>query len=192
MFNDNTLETFDLSPFGSSFGIFVPYTEARADGNWIFNALNGGDSASATASALGTGPGTGPVPGVGNLTVSGPLASPTLSWTLPADLASENDGNIGRLRTRVQDSFGTTVFDSRSDLGESLALHLTSYTIPAGFLDSPGTYYAQVLVEGFEPFIRSRTFSDGFTIAAVPEPSIILLFGLGLLGLAVVSRSMAR
>ena len=94
-------------------------------------------------------------------------------------MPSANDGNIGRLRTRVQNAFGSTVFDSRSDLGLNLPLNLTSYTIPSGFINQPGTYYAQVLVEGFNPFIRSRTFADGFKI---PEPSVLALLAAGLLG----------
>lgn len=185
--NTNTSETFSLDFTGSSYFAFVPYTTNRALGDWTFKAMNGTDTDSETAAALGIGLGTGPVPGVTGLTVSGPLTNPTLTWAENTSLPSANDGNVDRLRTRVQDASGSTVFDSRSDLAISIGLDVTSYTIPTGYITQPGTYYAQVLVEGFDPFIRSRTFHDGFTIA-VPEPSIIALFAAGLFGIGFARR----
>jgi len=171
----------DISPggFGADVTFFVPYSTATAAGAWTITATNGSDVSSAAVAAFGTGSGTGILPGVGDLSVSGILNAPTLTWTLPAGLASANSGNVDRLRVRIQDlSTGGTLFDSKSDLNQNLALSLTSYNVPGGFITAPGNYTAEVLVEGFNPFDRSRTYVS-FT---VPEPSILLLLGSGLLG----------
>ncbi len=181
-YNSFTLETFNLiDEGGGEYFSFIEYSEDRAKGDWAFAALNGTDTAVVSLGALGIGPGTGQLPALLDLTVSGPLTSPTLSWELPAGLDTANGGNVDRLRTRIRADDGSTIFDSRSDLGQNLGLNLTSYDILGGYITAPGTYHAQVMIEGYDPFIRSATFAS-FTVP-VPEPSITALFVVGLVGL---------
>ena len=155
-----TDEIFDLPLFpGNEFGTTIPYSAERASSNWIIEVQSNVGSASVNVPAFGVGPGTGIIPNVTDLNIqSGP--QPTLFWTLPDDLPNANDGNVDRLRVRIQDSNGNRVFDTRSDLNLSLPLTQTSYTIPEGFINSNGAFAGQVLVEGFEPFNRSRTYES--------------------------------
>ena len=132
----------------------IQYSESRASGDWQFAASNDGGQLTVSRPAFGLGPGTGSLPGVENLAVSGLSAAPVLSWDLPDDLASLNDGNVDRLRVRVQDDEGT-VFDSRADMGLSLSLEETSFQVPFGYLEDEGTYYAQVLCNYPKPWSTS-------------------------------------
>jgi len=201
--NSSSSDIFNLTQFGSSFSSdFFTYTEDLANGGWIFTAENGGDTTTSGSFVFGTGDGTGPMPGVTNVTVSGPSTTPTLVWDLLDLSVDNNDGYVNRLRTRVQDESGSTIFDSRSDLGLNLDLDLTTYVIPAGFITEPGVYYASVIVEGFGPkelgepgdgfdpdvaftqLVRSRTFAEeGFEVSPIPIPAAVWLFGTALIGL---------
>lgn len=157
--NSNTGEIFGMSgcTFGCDASTFVPYSDDRALGDWTFTASLDGNTVSAVFPALGTGPGTGPVPGVVDLQIADDDLTPTFNWTNPANVVdgTANDGNVDRFRIRIQKLDGSQVYDQRLTSG---VLDTTSFEIPSGVLTEPGRYVGQVLIEGFNPFIRSRSF----------------------------------
>lgn len=163
--NSSTNQVFALNPSGSlEFFANVPYSTELAEGNWQVTVVSDKGTDFFTLPAFGTGPGTGPVPNVSNLTVSGSGQNRTLNWDLPANLPAANDGNIDRLRIRVQDSNFNTTLDQRLSTGSSLGT--TSFTLPDGVIPNNGVFQAQVLVEGFNPFNRSRTY-ENFSVTDV-------------------------
>ena len=158
--NSVTGEEFGFSgcTFGCDVSQFVPYNSARALGAWTFSASLGGSNDTDLVAAYGTGPGTGPMPGVNSLSISDNDVTPTYTWTNPPAVANgtANGGNIDRFRIRIQNLDGTLVFDEQQPSG---LLTTTAYTLPDGILAvTPGCYVGQVLIEGLNPFIRSRTF----------------------------------
>ncbi len=171
--NTNTGEVTNLagdcdSIFDCDVFALIPYTTARALGDWTFIATLNGDTTSKTFPALGTGPGTGPMPVVENLTIPSNTLTPTFSWTTPASViaGTANGGNVDRFRIRINQIGGGTVYDQRLDPGEYPLSEITSFEIPSEVLFSGG-FTGQVLIEGFDPFIRSRTFQQ-FGIASGP------------------------
>lgn len=157
--NSSTGEIFGMDgcSFNCDVSAFISYSDARALGDWTFTASLDGNTVSAVFPALGTGPGNGPMPGVIGLQIQDNDLTPTFSWTNPPEVenGTANDGNVGRFRIRIQDLDGSLVYDQRLTSG---VLDTTSFEIPSGILTEPGRYVGQVLVEGFNPFIRSRTF----------------------------------
>lgn len=132
----------------------IPYTQERASGTWIIGVTSDVGSAMTLIGGFGTGPGTGPMPGVDNLAiVSG--EEPMFSWVLPPGLPSLNDGNVDRIRVRIQDSNGSQILNNTVD---DTTLTATAYTTPSGVVTHNGAYVGSVLVEGLTPFNRSRTY----------------------------------
>ena len=191
---------------GENFFLWVPYSAARAQGEWNVMAVDGVDILNFTIPALGTGIGTGPMPFIDNLIVTNIGPTPTISWAVPAGLPSENDGNVDRFRVRVVGLNGASVLDDRLAFGD---LSITSYTVGtdtgprcAGACDElpPGDYFIRFFIEGFgidppfnfppEVFVRSATFSTQFEVQSVPEPMTILLLGLGSAGLAFARKQL--
>jgi hypothetical protein len=152
--NLNTEEIFPLSVDGPvEYFTFVPYSTDRANGDWLIEVESNVGIASALVPAFGTGPGTGAIPGVDNLSIV-PGALPVFSWVLPANLPTLNDGNIDRIRARIFDSNSRRIFDSTIDT----SLTATSFTVPSGVITHNGAFVGQIMIEGFNPFNRSRTF----------------------------------
>jgi len=163
--NSNTNQVFALNPFESlGFSANVAYSPELAEGDWQVTVVSDKGTDFFNLPALGTGPGTGPVPNVSNLTVSGSGPNRTLNWDLPANLPAANDGNVDRLRIRVQDSNFNTTLDQQLPAGSSLST--TSFTLPDGAIPHNGVFQAQVLVEGSDPFNRSRTY-ENFSVTDV-------------------------
>jgi len=159
--NNGTVHAMDGCTFSCDVVAFVPYSNAAAQDDWVFDAERNGITDSVTVAAIGTGPGTGPMPGVDQLQITPDDRTPTFTWSSNQSIkdGTANDGNIGRYRIRVQNLNGGLIFDQRLN---GVPLTLESYTVdvanelPAG----PGCYVGQVLLEGFSPFIRSRTFKQ--------------------------------
>ena len=170
--NRNTGTILDLNPErdGRTFSAVTNYAPSLADGEWeIVVQSRIGEASGFVLPAFGTGPGTGPLPGVGSLSVV-PGSTPELTWSLPVGLPAANDGNVDRLRIRVQDSNFTQILDERLPSPDSLSQ--TSFTAPTDLIDHNGMFFGQVLVEGFDPFIRSRTYEpflvDGVGVGGDP------------------------
>ena len=153
--NLQTGEVLTLLTSGSV-GFFrnIAYSEARAEGNWIIEVNSDVGSAAALLPGFGTGPGTGAIPGVQDLAVV-PGPQPVLSWQLPADLPLLNDGNIDRIRLRLEDSNGTRLLDETLD---DTSLTTTTATVGPGTITQNGAVVAELLLEGFNPFDRSKTY----------------------------------
>jgi len=132
----------------------IPYTPARAVGDWIIGVTSDVVSETSLIPSFGTGPGTDAILGVANLTVV-PGAQPMFSWNLPAGLPTLNDGNINRIRVRINDSNGLQILNATVD---DATLTAESYTVNPGMITNNGAFVGQVLIEGFTPFNRSRTF----------------------------------
>lgn len=155
--NNNTGRVLDLSPFSNrGFSASVDYAPELASGSWDIVVESNAGTAGASLPAFGTGPGTGAIPGVGNLSVTGTGSQRSLNWTLPQNLPAANDGNVDRQRIRVQDSNFTELLDQRLPSPDSL--DDTSFDVPDGVITHNGVYFGQVLIEGFNPFNRSRTY----------------------------------
>ena len=153
--NLQTGEVLTLLTSGSV-GFFrnIAYSEARAEGNWIIEVNSDVGSAAALLPSFGTGPGTGIIPGVQDLAVV-PGQQPVLSWQLPPDLPLLNDGNVDRIRLRVEDSNGTRILDETLD---DSSLTATTATVGPGTITHNGAFVAELLLEGFNPFDRSKTY----------------------------------
>jgi hypothetical protein len=133
---------------------FVPYSSERASGEWIIEVNSDVGSASALITAFGIGSGTGAMPVVENFVNTSTGAQPAFTWTLPAGISAQNDGNVDRLRFRIRDSNDAKILDDRFDD----TVTATSYTTPEGIITHNGAFNATAMVEGFEPFNRSRNF----------------------------------
>lgn len=150
-----TGEVFPLQVDGPvEFFRFIPYSPERAAGDWIIEVDSDVGSASALVPRFGTGPGTGAIPGVTGLTTV-PGAQPVFSWGLPAGLPGLNDGNIDRIRARINDTNGRQILDATVD---DTSLDTTSFTVGPGIITHNGAFFGQAMIEGFNPFNRSRTF----------------------------------
>ena len=189
---------------------FIPYSATRADSDYLVEAINGTDTDSLLFSAYGTGSGTNALPFVENVMTVNIGLTPTFTWNLPVELIDHNannvcpasngtelnDCNVDRLRVRVWEedpslSSGIReIFDTRVDLGLSLPLNNTSYSLPPGFITGPGSYKVGVFIEGFTPFNRARVRED-FTIVSVSLPATITLLAVGLLSLSLGHRRWA-
>ena len=153
--NVDTEETFPLFPFGSvGFSRSVTYTAERAAGNWIVEVSSDVGSEATLLPSFGTGPGTGIIPGVVDLDIV-PSDEPFFSWVLPPDLPLLNDGNVDRIRLRIQDSNNVQILNQTVD---DTDLTTTSAAVAPGIISHNGAYVGQVLLEGFDPFDRSRTY----------------------------------
>jgi len=148
-----TDEEFVLRRDGTEYFELIPYTAARASGDWIIEVDSDVGDASALLPAFGTGAGTGPMPAVENLVATTGL-QPSFTWDLPFDLLTQNDGNVDRLRVRILDSYDVQVIDDRFDDTATA----TTYTTPAGVITHNGAFIAQMMVEGLNPFNRSRNY----------------------------------
>lgn len=137
---------------GIGYFALIPYTTERATGEWIVEVNSDVGSASALIPAFGTGPGTGQVPFVDDLVVTLAGAQPSFTWTLPSNLHDQNDDNVDRLRARIIDSSNARIIDDRFDPTATA----TNYTTSQGFITHNGAYIAQIMIEGFEPYNRSR------------------------------------
>ncbi|MDX1430008.1 MAG: hypothetical protein R3282_06955 [Rhodothermales bacterium] len=195
------LDTRDRCAF---FGL-IPYSTDNANADWEVTALNGPDSDTLIVGAFGTGPGSGRLPFLENVQAIDTSVTPTFTWDLPVELVEHlesadcpssngfelNDCNVDRLRVRVRDTLGgvsnNEIFDTSVDLGLSLPLDATSYTLPGGIITEPGLYAVAIMMEGFDPFTRSR-HRVFFEVTDVSEPHALLLVGLGLLALAFAAR----
>ena len=114
--NDVTNEIFELRESGSdSYFARIPYSAARANGQYSVEFSGNGISGSAQIAAFGTGPGTGPMPVVENLQDTGSGNTRGLSWTTPPEILNRtaNDGNVDRLRVRLNGPDGRTLLDLR-------------------------------------------------------------------------------
>lgn len=147
-------EEFVLRKNGTEYFELIPYTAARAEGDWIVEVDSDVGDASALIPAFGIGPGTGQMPAVENL-ASTAGSQPTFTWDLPADLLTQNDGNVDRLRARIIDSNDVQILDDRFDDTASE----TSYTVAPGVIDHNGAFITQMMVEGLNPFNRSRNYT---------------------------------
>lgn len=152
--NLETEEQFVMRRSGIEFWQILPYTPERAAGEWIVEIDSNVGSASALIPEFGTGPGTGPMPTVDNLaSITG--AQPQFNWALQADILSQNDGNVDRLRVRILDSNNNWMIDDRFDD----TVTATTYTTEPGVITHNGAYVTQMMVEGLEPFNRSRNYT---------------------------------
>ena len=145
---------------GNSFFRLVPYTADRASGDWLLEVQTNTDSATALLPAFGTGPGTGQIPLVENLQMTGSGTSRGLMWTTPTSVVDQtaNDGNIDRLRVRLNDTNGQLLDLRGLGVGNAQSLNETSYQFDPGLFTHNGAYTGQILTEGFAPFNRSRAF----------------------------------
>lgn len=160
------------SPFDGLCGE-AAYTSDRANGIWEITATNGLDMATISLGTLGD-PIVPPFATDVLIDVLG-NGSLDVSWMLPS-----GTGAADQIRLRIHDTMGNRLFQ------DSLAVSATSALVPAGVLTDSGTYWARVMVEetglpGFESLRRASTFAE--IQFSVPEPTTLLLLGLGLAGL---------
>ncbi|MDJ0945348.1 MAG: hypothetical protein QNJ30_17910 [Kiloniellales bacterium] len=153
--NLETGESFTMLRGGSvRFFRLVPYKTDRAEGTWVVEVSSDVGSAAALLPRFGIGPGTGSIPGVSGLTATSG-SQPTLTWTLPADLPLLNDGNIDRIRLRLNDSNSVRILDEAVD---DSSLTTTSATVAPGVITHNGAFVSEVLIEGFAPYDRSIAY----------------------------------
>ena len=156
-------EEFVLNRRGTSYSKNLPYTAERAAGDWIVEVDSDVGDASVLLPAFGTGPGTGQMPAVENL-VATTGAQPSFTWDLPSDLLTQNDGNVDRLRVRILDSYDVQLLDDRFDDTATA----TTYTTAQGVINHNGAFIAQMMVEGLNPFTRSRNYAT-FVVDSVGD-----------------------
>ena len=182
--NLGTDDVFSLSEcfFGCSVFTFIPFEENGLElGSWVFEVtLN---EAVVDVSPIIPPTGSGMLPGVSSFEITDDSFTPTFSWVTPPSVVdgTANNGNVSRFRMRIQNTDGTLLYDERLTVG----LGITSFTIPDNVITDPRQYVGQVLIEGGNPFVRSRTFklfevSDGDGIKAdqdncpsIPNPAQI-------------------
>ena len=90
--NSQTNETFALEACGASsvcYFSLIPHTPARANGGWQILGMSGVDSGRIFVPAFGTGPGTNALPFAQNVQIIGNNSTPTITWTLPPESATE-------------------------------------------------------------------------------------------------------
>lgn len=156
----NPSEVFVLGEcgFGCDLVVKVPYSFDRDIGEWVFTVTRGDESDTATFPAIndGTSTGTGPVPGV-SLSIPDNDYTPLFSWVSPPDVidGTANDGNLGEFRVRIQGiTSGGLLFDEFLEIGD---FSINQFQIPEGILIFPGRYTGQVIIEAYEPRVRSRS-----------------------------------
>ena len=127
------------------------------------------------------------LPLVQNVQISGTGLTPTVSWGLP-DLTGFDVDAI-RVRAVVAGT-GEQIFQSAI-----LPSTTTSFALPSGLLAPQVGYQFRVILddfagEGVEN--RSNTFSEVYTVSAVPEPETYALMLAGLGALGVMARRRRR
>lgn len=141
--------TLPLTDFGNGeFFVSTPYNPSLT-GAWQLNAQNGAETTQAQTNAID---GVGPMPFVQNLTSSGGLPTPTLTWTLPPPPTEP----FTQTRVRIYDGVTNSQVNGTFPVGLN-----TSFTVPAGLLDSNGRYNFRVMLENVTSNVllnRSSTY----------------------------------
>jgi hypothetical protein len=131
---------------GNEFFVSISY-EPTLNGPWKITAQNGAETEEALTNDI---VGIGPMPFVENLNSVGDLPTPTLSWTLPVTTEP-----FTRTRVRIYDATTNQLIDT-FPVGLD-----TSFTVPAGLLDSSGSYNFRVMLENVSSDVlvnRSSTY----------------------------------
>ncbi|MEM7405221.1 MAG: hypothetical protein AAF458_07990 [Pseudomonadota bacterium] len=162
--NLNTGDSFTLSPTGSSdYFLRVPHTNGLAAGDFVVQVSSDAGDGSFQIGAFGTGPGTGAMPAVQSLEATRSSNGRGLRWSLPSTIQNQtgNDGNVARLRVRLDGPDGSRLLDERGlGIGNTASLNAKDYTFDSGLFTENGLYTAQLLTEGFTPFNRSSVFES--------------------------------
>jgi len=112
----------------------LPYNSAQL-GPWTITAINGLDTTTNTTNDLF---GVQALPFVSNISISGDLLIPTMTWELPVTSVPYT-----RIRVRVVDFVGgALVFTS-----DPLPNNATTYTFPDGVLQQDRDYLVRVMLE---------------------------------------------
>lgn len=119
----------------NNFGAVRPYDASKL-GAWTITAVNGPHSAVSTTNNITV---ILMLPFVNDLTVSGALLTPTVSWQLPTTSVP-----FTRIRVRVVDfpAGGSLWFNSNP-----LPTNTTAYALPAGMLRADRDYLIRVMLE---------------------------------------------
>jgi len=148
--NTATNEVVTLRSNGST-GYFstVPYSAARADGQWVVEVQSNVGNASALIPTFGTGPGTGATPLVQSLQATGATTNRGLTWTTPPDVVNQtaNDGNIDRLRVRLEDTGGQLLDLRGLGVDNADSLNQESFQFDPTLISHNGAYVGQGMVE---------------------------------------------
>lgn len=160
-------------------------------GAWTITATDAAGPVSVLTNAI---PNPELIPLVNNLQVSGVLLTPRISWTLP-DFTGLGVTRIF-LRVRDLDNF----INGASDIifsSQNLAPTATLFDIPGNVLQPGKRYSFDVLVDNLvtpqsgPTFLQNR--SETFTgVYSTPEPSTLLLLGVGLAWLTGLTRRRHR
>ena len=141
---------------GGEFFVSIPY-DPTLTGSWQITAQNGADTQQVLTNDI---VGVGPMPFVQNLTSTGGLPTPTLSWTLPVTTEP-----FTQTRVRLYDA------STNNQIGGTFSVGLdTTFTVPAGLLDSSGRYNFRVMLENVASNVLVNRSS---TYTSLPAPGVI-------------------
>lgn len=124
------------------------------------------------------------IPLATNLTVSGPLLAPLIAWDPVLfdddNMSASPDVEVDQYRIRLLDSATNQFFRSGPIVGNS-------FQVPAGLI-VPGVTHIRLEARDFDNNALENQSSTFVQFFAVPAPATLVLFSVGLLGVAMARR----